>query len=107
MWVVLKEDSKLSHLSQRAEKVRQGLAASGHKHLKVLPVIVTTKTRDEVKTELDNAYKSGVLVITIEDFSELIRRTTLFPDPNGLFSKAEERVRARQNPTPFQELITK
>ena len=63
---ILKEDSKLPHLVQRTEKVRQSLAASGNQHVRVLPVLVTTKTRDEVKAELEQAYKLGVLVATKE-----------------------------------------
>jgi Holliday junction resolvase len=98
---ILKEDSKLSHLFQRAEKVRQSLAASGSQHLRVLPVIVTTKTRDEVKSELDQAYKLGVLVATREDLPKLIDRTIFFPDPNGLYTEAEESLRRLQKPSAF------
>lgn len=95
---ILKEDSKLSHLFQRAEKVRQCLAASGNQHLKVLPIIVTTKTRDEIKSEVEQAHKLGVLVATREDFQGLINRTFLFPDPNALYVEAEETLRRLQNP---------
>ena len=98
---ILKEDSKLSHLYQRAEKVRQSLAASGNQHLKVLPIIVTTKTRDEVKAELDQAYKLGVLVATREDFGQLIDRTIFFPDPNRLYAEGEDALRRFQNSSPF------
>ena len=95
---ILKEDSKLSHLFQRTEKVRQSLVACGNQHLKVLPVIVTTKTRDEVKPELDQAHKLRVLVVTSEDFPQMINRTLLLPDPNRLYAEAEEALRRLQNP---------
>ena len=97
---ILKEDSKLSHLVERSEKVRQSLIACGNQHLKVLPVIVTTKTREEVKAELDQANKLGVLVATREDFPELTKRTMLFPDPNGLYTEAEETLKRLQAPLP-------
>jgi hypothetical protein len=77
------------------------LAASGNQHLRVLPVIVTTKTRDEVKAELEQAHKLGVLVATMEDFPQLIERTILFPDPNRLYAEAEETLQRFQNPSPF------
>jgi hypothetical protein len=95
---ILKEDSKLPHLFQRAEKVRQSLIACGNQHLRVLPVIVTTKTRDEVKLELDQAQKNGALVATIEDFPQLINRTLLVPNAERLYAEAEETLKRLQNP---------
>jgi Holliday junction resolvase len=95
---ILREDSKLAHLVQRAERVRQSLASCGHQHLRVLPLIVTTKTRDEVKAELDQAYKLGVLVATSEDFPQMINRTLLLPDPSRLYAEAEETLHRLQNP---------
>ena len=104
---ILKEDNKLPHLVSRAEKVRQSLAASGNKHLKVLPIIVTTKTREEVKAESDQAHKLGVLVATREVFGELINRSLLFPDANRLYAEAEEALHRLQSPSPFATLTTK
>jgi hypothetical protein len=95
---ILKEDSKLPHLFQRAGKVRQSLAACGHQHLRVLPIIVTTKTRDEVKSEVDQAHKNGALVATIEDFHQMIDRTFLYPNAERLFTETEETLRRLQNP---------
>lgn len=95
---ILKEDSKLPHLFERSEKVRQSLFASGNQHLKVLPVIVTTKTHEEIRSELDQAYKNGALVATIEDFPQLINRTLLYPNAERLFAEAEETLRRLQNP---------
>jgi len=98
---LLKEDHKLPHLVGRTERIRQSLAASGNQHLKVLPIIVTTKTRDEIKAELEPAYKMGILVATREDFPQLINRTILFPDPSRLYADAEEALRRFQNPPTF------
>ncbi|NOS68760.1 MAG: hypothetical protein HOP33_02375 [Verrucomicrobia bacterium] len=104
---ILKEDSKLSHLFQRAEKIRQTLISCGNQHLRVLPVIVTTKTRDEVKSELDQAHKNGALVATIEDFPQLINRTLLVPNAERLYTEAEENLKRLQNPSPFDVSGTK
>jgi Holliday junction resolvase len=98
---ILREDSKLPHLVQRAEKVRQCLTASGNQHVKVLPIIVTTKTHDEVKAELEQAYKLGVLVATREDFERIIGRTVFLPDPNHLFAEGEAALQRLQNPPQF------
>jgi hypothetical protein len=103
---ILREDSKLSHLVQRTEKVRQGLAASGNQNIKVLPIIVTTKTRDEVKAELEQAYKLGVLVATKEDFEQMIGRTIFLPDPNRLYAEGEESLRRLQSSQTQSVLFT-
>jgi hypothetical protein len=95
---ILHEDSKLPHLVQRTEKIRHSLAACGNQHLRVLPVLVTTKTRDEVRAELDRAHKLGVLVATDEDFSQLIDRTLLFPSAERLYEEAEATLQRFQNP---------
>ncbi len=97
---ILKTDNKLSKLIDRTEKVRQCLASSGNSHLKVLPVIVTNKTREEVKADLELAQKSGVLVGTREVFVELINRTHIVPDADKLYAEAEEAIRRAQNPNP-------
>jgi hypothetical protein len=98
---ILKEDHKLAHLVQRAEKIRQCLAATNNQHLKVLPIIVTTKTRDEVKAELEQAHKLGVIVATREDFGRLIERTLVFPDAVRLYAEAEETLRRHQSQLPL------
>jgi Holliday junction resolvase len=102
---ILKEDNKLPHLVGRAEKVRQNLSVSGNQHLRVLPVIVTTKTREEVKADLEQAYKLGVYVVTREVLTELTNRTKFFPDSNQLYLQAEEALRRLQNPPQFPNLF--
>jgi hypothetical protein len=93
---ILKEDSKLSRLHQRAEKIRQSLAACGNSFLKVLPVIATTKTRAEIASDVDQANKLGIAVATIETLPALLDRSLLVPDANRLIVEVEEALRASQ-----------
>jgi hypothetical protein len=90
---ILKEDNKLAHVVERTEIVRKSLAMSGNQHLKVLPVIATTKTREEVRADLAQAQNLGVLVLTKEDLVNLTERTITFPDANNSFVEAEESLR--------------
>jgi hypothetical protein len=99
---ILNADKKLANLVDRAEKVRQSLISSGNGHLKVLPVIVTNKTRGEIKAELDQAQKAGVLVATRDDFAEIINRTNVATDPDLLYDEAVEKVRTALQPNPIQ-----
>ncbi|HEY1171102.1 MAG TPA: hypothetical protein VGH19_07045 [Verrucomicrobiae bacterium] len=98
---ILKENNKLPHLIERTEKVRRSLSASGNQHLKVCPILITTKTREEVKAELDQAYKLGIFVVTRDGFDEIINRTHVVPDADRLYSRIEEVVK-RNLETPQQ-----
>jgi hypothetical protein len=96
---LLKADNKLPLLIQRTGNLQRALISSGHTNVKVLPVIVTTKTRDEVRADLDQAQKLGVLVATRETFVELLDRSIMFPNANGLYAEAEEALRKIQTPS--------
>src|SRR5262249_16357023 len=73
---LLKADNKLSLLVERAERVRQGVAASNNRHLRVLPVIVSSKTRDEIRADIEQAEKLGVLVMSREDIDQAVKTKT-------------------------------
>jgi len=89
---ILKEGHKLSLLNERTERVRTGLRASGNEYLRVLPVIVTTKSREEVKADLESAYKLGIHVICGEDIDTAIKNTLVPQNAEQLYSTAEESV---------------
>jgi hypothetical protein len=95
---LLKEINKLPHLVERTEQIRKGLLISGNQYLRVLPVLATTKTRDEVRADLEQAHRLGILVVTKEDILKLIDRTIVFPDANKLYTEAEEALRRLQAP---------
>jgi len=98
---LLKGDNKLPKLVERAQRIRQSLTASGNSHVRVLPVIITTRTREEVKPDIEQATKSGVLVATREGFAELINRTNLLPNSDWLYVQAENELKKLQTPSPF------
>lgn len=90
---VLKAGHKLSLLVERTEVVREALRLSNSQHFRVLAVIVTTKTRDEVRGELDDARKAGIVVITRDELPSLIERTLLLPNADQLYLEAEQSLR--------------
>lgn len=87
---MLKADSKMPKLLARTVAVRDQLAKSGHTHLRVLPVMVTTLTRDEIASETGDATSNGVFVIARDDFQEAIVRTLIPPHADRLFVEAEQ-----------------
>lgn len=93
---LLKAENKLPNLVDRTEKVRRCLTNSGNAFLKVLPVIVTNKSREEVQADLEQADKLGVVVVTKESFGDAINRTHLVSDPDQLFEAAATSVQKAQ-----------
>lgn len=85
---LLKAENKLANLIDRTEAIRKRLAISGNSHLKLLPVIVTAKTKEEIKADLEQAQKLGVLVVTQEVLLELLQQTIAAPDPEAIYTRA-------------------
>lgn len=92
----LKGDGKLSKLHERALIVRQALQASNNSHLRVLPVIVTTKTSEEIAPDLEQAERWGIHVITRENFDGVFNATLIRPQAEELYQRAEKEVQNAQ-----------
>lgn len=90
---VLKAEHKLARLVERSEAVKQKLLLSNNQHLRVLPVIVTTKSREEVRGELEDAQRAGIVVVTRDDLPTLVSQTLRPPDADQLFAEAETTIR--------------
>lgn len=89
---LLKTDNKLPLLISRTEEVRRKLDASGNNHLSVLAVMITSKSKNDILADLEQAEKLGVLVMTQEDILEMISGTVMVPNADNLFTAAEQRV---------------
>ncbi|MGD9656458.1 MAG: hypothetical protein AB7U61_02290 [Methylocystis sp.] len=96
---LLNADNKLSKLHDRAEAVRRSLTASNYSVMKVLPVMVTSKLKDDVKLDLEQAESLGIFIITRDDFDAFISRTLLLPNPDQLFEQADIRVASHVSQT--------
>lgn len=86
----LKADSKMPKLLARTAAVREQLSKSGHVHLRVLPVMVTTLSHSEIASELSDAVTNGVYVMASDDFQEALSRTLIPPHADQLFTQAEQ-----------------
>jgi hypothetical protein len=99
---LLRADSKLSKLSARASNLRETLTASNMKNLRVLPVIVTAMTAEQVKADMAQAEEIGVLVLTKENLDNVFDELLRYPDADRWFERAmvslEDRRNARQPP---------
>ena len=93
---LLKAENKLSRLVERTEMLRRRLDASGNRHLHVLPVIITSKEREEIRADVEQAERLGVLVLTKESLHQAINRTLVLPDAERLYAEGERTVREHQ-----------
>ncbi len=89
---LLKADNKLPRLIERAETLRKKLEASGNRHLRVLCVIVSSKAREEIRADLEQAEKLGVLVLTKEALLQAIDRTLVLQDAEKIYVEGERVV---------------
>jgi hypothetical protein len=85
---LLKAEHKLAHLVERTEAVRSRVSETH----RVIPVIVTSKTRREVRAEIADAEKLGVLVVTRENLDDAALRTILMPDADATYEQAENAI---------------
>lgn len=92
----LKADSKLSKLVERSKTIRKRLNDSGNSHLKVLPVIVTALSREEVKADLDQARSLGIAVVTKEDLLRAIEQTLVQRNAEEIFTQVEATAQSPQ-----------
>jgi hypothetical protein len=91
---LLKAENKLALLHDRTEAVRRKLAASNNAHLRVLPIIVTSKTATEIKPDVEVAERLGVLILTREGLDQAIDRTLMQLNADQLYTEAEQSVSA-------------
>ena len=76
----------------RAGALRRAVERSNNRHLKVLQVMVTSKSRVEIRADLEQAERLGVLVIARDELEEMLQRTSTLPDPDRLYTEAEQFV---------------
>jgi hypothetical protein len=91
---LLKEDSKLAHVHSRTEAVRKQLADVSHAYAHVMSVIVTSKPRREVDAEIEAAERLRIMVVTQETLEDLLRRSLMLPNPDEIYSNAEQAINA-------------
>ncbi|KAA1175287.1 hypothetical protein FP026_29500 [Rhizobium tropici] len=93
---LLKANDKLASVVQRSTLVRQALEKCGHSHLRVIPVMVSCLTREELKAEAEDADRNGVFVISREGLEEGIQLSLIAPNPNKIFDLALSSMAAGQ-----------
>jgi hypothetical protein len=100
---LLRADSKLSKLAARSINVRDALSASNMKHLRVLPVMVTAMTIDQIAADLGPATELGILVVTRENLENVQAELIRFPDADSLFERGLRAIQDRQSAAKVQK----
>lgn len=89
---LLKAQHKLAILYERTQVIRRSLNHSGHQNIGLIPILVTSKERQEVAAEYPDAERIGVLVLTREDIREMVAKSTLLQDANVLYDDFVNRI---------------
>lgn len=89
---LLKADNKMANLILRKGAVVRSLNDSNNRHLKVIPVMVTSMTSSDVQADLEQAERLGILVVTQEGINSLLERVIWMPDADKYFEEAERLI---------------
>jgi hypothetical protein len=89
---VISTDKKVANLLSRKAVVLERLARASQNQVRVLPVIVTSKGREEVAQEIGPAQQRGVFVLTRNDLVDMLNRTDMLPDADQLYIEAERQL---------------
>jgi hypothetical protein len=90
---LLKAERKMPNLDARANAVRRMLDSSNQKHLRVLPVLVTSKDREFIKSELPDTEKLGIYVMARDSVEAMLPRTLVPLNAEQIYEEAERAVR--------------
>jgi hypothetical protein len=99
---LLKDDDKLPKLHDRAQAVRRNLDVSSTRYVRVLPVIITAKSAEEVKPDVEQAEKLGIYVITREGIERLLLQTLTPANADQLYEQAEQAARSAKEAREMQ-----
>jgi hypothetical protein len=95
---LLRAESKLSKVAARAASLREALAASNLKNLRVLPVIVTAMTSEQTRGDIAQAEEIGVLVLSREDLQSALETDLYrYPDADSFYERAIASVQEKRS----------
>ena len=83
-------------LHERALAVRRTLETTGNRHLRVLPVMITTMRGEDIQVGLEQAERRGVHVIAREGIADMLQMTQFPQDADLIYKWAEEAVKSAQ-----------
>jgi hypothetical protein len=86
-------DGKLSKLLTRTAQLQQKFQQTGHAHVRCLPVVATSLSRNSI-TDVQMAEAHGVVVVTSVDIENYLNRTVAFNDPDVYFREKWQALHA-------------
>ena len=87
---------KMGLLHERALAVRRTLETTGNRHLRVLPVMITTMRGEDIQVGLEQAERRGIHVIAREGIADMLQMTQFPQDADLIYKRAEEAVKSAQ-----------
>lgn len=84
----LKGDNKLGKLLKRVSEVQVRLFSGGSRSARVLPVIVSALPMDQLRADMHEARRLGIVVVDQKMLLDGLERTILTGDPATLYNEA-------------------
>ena len=92
---LLKAENKLAKLIARTEMIKRRMQ-NGHRHLIISPMIVTSMTREEVRSEVQGAQDLGIVVVTKDELMEMMNQTITVTDSDVHFNQLIRTIQPKQ-----------
>lgn len=89
-------NGKLGKLSHRFADLRRRLNEQGFSYVELIAIAVTCQLRADIKTDVDEASRLGVLVGTREDLEHALNLTRMFPNADALYIDAKAQLAPHQ-----------
>lgn len=102
---LLKDDNKLPRLHDRIQAVRRKLDTPGMRHIRILPVIITAKSAEEVRPDIEQAEKLGIHVITREIIDKLVLQTLTPVNADQVYEHAEQATKSAKDAREAQQSL--
>jgi hypothetical protein len=89
------KENKPQKLLDRTTDVEAALARAGIQGRLCLPVMVTSKRRDEIIHDVEDCERKGIFVFTRDDLEELRAATIVLPNPDLRVKQIKDRIDER------------
>lgn len=87
-----KQGNKMKNLLDRAKLVKEALEKANASFFKCIPVVVSSKSADDIKDDIAECEKQGIIVYTVDDLEELFNLTRSHPNSRRRFEELKSRI---------------
>lgn len=87
-----KQGNKMKNLLDRAKLVTEALEKANASFFKCIPVVVSSKNAEDIKDDIAECERQGIVVYTRDDLEELFNITRSHPNSRQRFAELKSRI---------------